>query len=110
MCDVMELSVTDVLPTVKVINRLIFMPSPSVATCMLAIVRPRDFAVLLKNSCSVPPLRPRIKRFSCPTQQRYRFSQLCGIGGFEGLPLFNVNPFQGCPKPWLVEELPVMNR
>ena len=45
MCDIMELSATEVLPTVKVINRLIFMPSPSVAACMLAIARPRDFVM-----------------------------------------------------------------
>ncbi len=78
MCDVMELSATEVLPTVKVINRLIFMPSPSVAASMLAIARPRDFAVLLKSSCSVPPLRPGIKCFGRPVWQRDRFLNCIG--------------------------------
>jgi len=74
MCDVMELSATEVLPTVKVINRLIF----SVAACMLAIARPRDFAVLLKSSCSVPPLRPGIKCFGHPVWQRDRVLNCVG--------------------------------
>jgi hypothetical protein len=38
-----------VMPTIKVINRLIFMLSSSVAACMVAIARPWDFAVPPKS-------------------------------------------------------------
>ena len=46
---VMGLSVTEVIPIIKVINRLIFMLSSSVAGYMVAIARPRDFALLPKS-------------------------------------------------------------
>ena len=73
MCNVMELSAIEIMPTVKIINRLIFTPSSSVTACMLASARPRDFAVLLKNSFSVPPLRLGIKCLERPVWQRDRF-------------------------------------
>ena len=72
MCNVMELSATEVMPTVKVINRLIFTPSPSVGACASASARPPDFAVLLKSSCSVPRLRLGIKCFGRSVWQRDR--------------------------------------
>ena len=45
----------DVMPTIKVINRLIFMPSPSVVSSVLAIAHPWDFTVLLKGRCVLSP-------------------------------------------------------
>ena len=45
----MGLSATEVMPTIKVINRFIFILSRSVAACMVAIARPRDFALLPKS-------------------------------------------------------------
>ena len=40
---------TEVKPIIKVINRLIFMLSSSVAGYMVAIARPRDFVLLPKG-------------------------------------------------------------
>ena len=45
----MGLTATDVMPTIKVINRLILVLSSSVAACVLAIARPRDFVLLPKS-------------------------------------------------------------
>ena len=45
----MGLSATEVMPIIKVINRLIFILSSSVAPCMVAIARLRDFALLPKS-------------------------------------------------------------
>src|SRR4029077_14583071 len=56
----MGLSATDVMPTSKVINRLIFMSSRSIALCLAAIARPQDFAVLLKSRCGLPLSKWRI--------------------------------------------------
>jgi hypothetical protein len=50
-----------VMPTSKVINRLIFMSSRSIAPCLAAIARSQDFAVLLKSRCGLPPSRQRIE-------------------------------------------------
>jgi hypothetical protein len=57
----MGLSATEVMPTSKVINRFIFMHSRSVAACLVAIARPRDFALLPKSRSAIPPSRPRIE-------------------------------------------------
>lgn len=57
----MGLSATEVMPIIRVINRLIFILSSSVAACMLAIARPRDFALLPKSCCAIPPSRRRIE-------------------------------------------------
>jgi hypothetical protein len=45
----MGLRAKAVMPTIKVINRRIFMPSNSVSACTIAIARRRDFAVLPKS-------------------------------------------------------------
>jgi hypothetical protein len=45
----MGLNAKAAMPTIEVINRFIFILSSSLATCMLAIARPRDFAVLPKS-------------------------------------------------------------
>jgi len=45
----MGLSAKQVMPTIKVINCLIFMHSPSIAARMVAIARPQNFAVLPKS-------------------------------------------------------------
>ena len=45
----MGLSATEVMPTIKVINRLIFIATTSVAACMVAIARPQDFGLLPKS-------------------------------------------------------------
>jgi hypothetical protein len=45
----MGLNAKAMMPTIKVINRFIFIPQSSLATYMPAIARPRDFAVLPKT-------------------------------------------------------------
>ena len=62
----MGLSATYVIPTSKVINRLIFMSSRSIAPCLAAIARPQDFAVLLKSRCGLPLSKWRIQCFGAP--------------------------------------------
>ena len=63
----MGLSATDVMPTSKVINRLIFMSSRSIAPCLAAIARSQDFAVLLKSRCGLPLSKWRIQCFGAPS-------------------------------------------
>src|SRR5258708_14572619 len=62
----MGLSATDVMPTSKVINRLIFMSSRSIAPCLAAIARSQDFAVLLKSRCGLPLSKWRIQCYGAP--------------------------------------------
>ena len=51
----MGLTATDVMPPIKAIPCFIFIPPRSVAACLVAIARPRDFAVLLRSRSSLPP-------------------------------------------------------
>ena len=50
----MGLSATDVMPTAKLIICLIFIPLSSIASYVVAIAGPRDFAVLLKSRFRSP--------------------------------------------------------
>jgi len=45
----MGLSATEMMPTIKIINRLIFMLSSSVAAWLVAIAHSPDFEVLPKT-------------------------------------------------------------
>jgi hypothetical protein len=71
----MGLSATEVMPTIKVINRLIFMSSHSLLPCFVAIARPQDFAVLLKSRCGLPLSRWGIECFGRASSVKvYSFS------------------------------------